>query len=241
MLKRPAIPPQVMLPDEIEEANIIKQWLNTRRNSQKVELLVPRRGRSADLVKMAAENASETLEPCATRWEADTNKQAQALQELQQSLQLSKPLNKIECYDISNTQGTSSVGSMVIFTQGVPDKKNYRHFNIKTVIGPDDFASMEEVLSTAGSNAGARITKKRTRVAKPIRLLRFCLTCSLSMAEKDNLGRAVKILDAYGLTELVPVVGLAKREEELFLPSNPIPILLPRHSQAHVPGTAHPG
>ena len=141
-----SIPPQVMLPDEIEEANIIKQWLKTQRNSQKVELLVPRRGTSADLVKMAAENATETLSALRARWEADTNKQAQALQELQQSLQLSNPFNKIECYDISNTQGTSSVGSMVIFTQGVPDKKNYRHFNIKTVIGPDDFASMEEVL-----------------------------------------------------------------------------------------------
>jgi excinuclease ABC subunit C len=137
------IPPQVMLPQEIEEAAIIKQWLHTQRNCQKVELLVPRRGKSADLVKMAAENASETLLALRARWQADTNKQSQALAELQQALELDKPLNKIECYDISNIQGTASVGSMVVFELGVPSKKNYRHFNIKTVIGPDDFASME--------------------------------------------------------------------------------------------------
>jgi excinuclease ABC subunit C len=226
------IPPQVMLPNDIEEANIIKQWLKTQRNSQKVELLVPRKGNSADLVKMAAENASETLSALRTRWQADTNKQAEALGELQQALQLPVPLNKIECYDISNTQGTASIGSMVIFTQGVPDKKNYRRFNIKTVVGPDDFASMEEVLSRRFKRYCSYKDESEIPGKKPD--LAFAVLPDLLIVDggKGQLGRAVKILDEYGLSEKVPVVGLAKQEEELFLPGRSDSILLPRHSQA---------
>ncbi len=225
------IPPQVMLPDEIEEANIIKQWLHTQRNGQKVELLVPRKGISADLVKMAAENAAETLTSLRARWQADTNKQSEALAELQQALGLVNPLNKIECYDISNIQGTASVGSMVVFEQGVPSKKNYRHFNIKTVIGPDDFASMEEVLIR-------RFRRWRTiheddtpgkQVDEAFSILPDLLIVD---GGKGQLGRAVKILEEFDLQEIVPVVGLAKQQEELFLPGKSQSILLPRHSQA---------
>ena len=121
----------MLLPNEVEEANIIKQWLASRNNSQKVELLVPRRGANHDLVAMAAENATETLTSLRTHWQADTNKQTEALGELRDALELTEPPNKIECYDISNIQGTASVGSMVVFEQGVPNKKNYRQFNIK--------------------------------------------------------------------------------------------------------------
>ena len=121
------VPPQVLLPNEVEEAQIIKQWLNTRRGGQKVELLVPRAGSTGeDLVRMAAENAVETLTALRTQWESDTNKQSTALAELQQALKLAAPPNRIECYDISNTQGTASVGSMVVFEQGIPAKRLYR-------------------------------------------------------------------------------------------------------------------
>ena len=85
--------------------------------------------------------------PCGPAGRADTNRQSEALAELQEALKLSEPPNRMECYDISNTQGTYSVGSMVVFEQGVPSKGHYRRFNIKTVSGPDDFASMEEVLN----------------------------------------------------------------------------------------------
>ena len=109
---------------------------------------MPHQGSTQELVEMAAENAAETLDArCKPQWEADTNKQSEALAELQQALELPTPPNRIECYDISNTQGTAAVGSMVVFEQGVPSKKNYRHFNIQSVAGPDDFASMEEVLT----------------------------------------------------------------------------------------------
>jgi excinuclease ABC subunit C len=225
------IPPQVMLPDEIEEANIIKQWLHTQRNGQKVELLVPRKGTSADLVKMAAENAAETLTALRARWQADTNKQSEALAELQQALSLPNPLNKIECYDISNIQGTASVGSMVVFEQGVPSKSNYRHFNIKTVVGPDDFASMEEVL-TRRFRRWRTIHEDDTPGKKVDEAFSILPDLLIVDGGKGQLGRAVKILAEFDLQDKVPVVGLAKQQEELFLPGKSGSILLPRHSQA---------
>src|SRR5688572_8277952 len=142
------IPQQVMLPQEIEEAKIISQWLRSKRGGEKVEFFVPKEGQSRELVQMAAENATETLQALRAQWQADTHKQEQALAELQQALNLPEPPNRIECYDISNIQGTAIVGAMVVFTQGVPDKKLYRKFNIESVVGaPDDFASMEEMLT----------------------------------------------------------------------------------------------
>lgn len=142
-----SIPNEVLLPQEVEEAQIIRQWLNTRRTGPKVELVVPREGTPQELVQMATENAVETLRALKAQWDADTNKQTESLTDLQQALALPEPPNRIECYDISNTQGTASVGSMVVFEQGVPAKKLYRRFNIASVSGPDDFASMEEVLT----------------------------------------------------------------------------------------------
>ena len=104
------VPSQVLLPNEVEEAKIIQQWLNSKKNSQKVELKVPRRGKRKELVQMATENAVETLRALRTQWEADTNRQSQALAELQEAFGFGEPPNRIECYDISNTQGTYAVG-----------------------------------------------------------------------------------------------------------------------------------
>ncbi len=225
------VPPQLMLPNEIEEANIIKQWLNTRRGGQKIEMFVPHEGQPQELVQMATENATETLRALRTQWEADTNRQTEALSELQSALQLSEPPNRIECYDISNTQGTASVGSMVVFEQGVPAKKHYRTFNIQSVEGPDDFASMEEVLTRrfrrwqAAQEAQPEVGGKQDES--------FSRLPDLLMVDggKGQLGRAVAVLERYGLTNLVPVVGLAKQQEELFLPHHADSLLLPRHSQ----------
>ena len=225
------IPQEVLLPNEVEEAQIIKQWLESSRGGPKVDLRVPRRGTSRDLVKMAAENATETLRSLRKQWEMDTNKQSEALTELQTALGLEEPPNRIECYDISNTQGTASVGSMVVFEQGVPARRHYRRFNIKSVEGPDDFASMEEVLTRRfrrwqGSKEDQTVGKKEDES--------FALLPDLLIVDggKGQLGRAVDVLEQYGLTAEVPVVGLAKQEEELFRPDWPDSILLPRHSQA---------
>ena len=224
------IPPQVLLPNEVEESQIIKQWLRTRRGGQKVELVVPRKGTPQELVQMASENATETLKALRSQWEADTNKQTEALAELQQAFQLTSPPNRIECYDISNTQGTAAVGSMVVFQQGVPSKNLYRRYNIKSVTGPDDFASMEEVLTRRF---------KRWQAAQEVSGpgekpdLSFSLLPDLLIVDggKGQLGRAVKVLEEFGLTDRVPVTGLAKQQEELFLPGRSESLLLPRHSQ----------
>jgi excinuclease ABC subunit C len=228
--KSPSVPPEVLLPNEIEEAKIIQTWLNTRRSGAKVKLKVPRRGKAHELVQMATENAVETLKSLRAQWEADTNRQSQSLAELQAALGLKAPPNRIECYDISNTQGTASVGSMVVFEQGVPAKGLYRHFNIKTVLGPDDFASMEEVLTRRFRRwEAAQTTQKLEKKPDPS----FAMLPDLLIVDggKGQLSRAVKVLDAFGLREKVTVTGLAKQEEELFLPGREDPVILERHSQ----------
>jgi len=227
------VPPQVLLPNEIEEAQIIKQWLNTRRSGEKVELIVPRQGTPQELVEMATENAVETLRALRTQWEADTNRQTEALAELQQAMQLPLPPNRIECYDISNTQGTAAVASMVVFEQGVPNKKLYRRFNIQTVEGPDDFASMEEVLTRRFRRWKAAQEVEDAQAPGSKADPAFALLPDLLIVDggKGQLSRAETVLQHYELTGKVPVVGLAKQQEELFLPGKTGSLVLPRHSQ----------
>ena len=224
------IPDKVLLPDEVEEAQIIRQWLNSRRGGSKVELSVPREGTSQELVAMATENAVETLQALRTQWEADKNKQTQALAEIQQALGLPEPPNRIECYDISNTQGTASVGSMVVFEQGTPSRGHYRHFNIKSVVGPDDFASMEEVLTRRFKRWQAAQEKQAVGV-KPDPSFAVLPDLLIVDGGKGQLGRAVSVLRQFDLGEVVPLVGLAKQQEELFQPGKPNSVILPRHSQ----------
>jgi excinuclease ABC subunit C len=226
------VPPQVLLPNEVEEAKIINQWLNTRRGGQKVELIVPHKGTPGDdLVRMASENAVETLTALRAQWENDTNKQSIALAELQQALDLPAPPNRIECYDISNTQGTYAVGSMVVFERGVPAKGLYRRFNIQSVEGPDDFASMEEVLTRRFRRWRAAQDEKDTVGAKVDESFAFLPDLLIVDGGKGQLSRAVVVLEQYNLLGRVPVAGLAKQQEELFLPWRSESLLLPRHSQ----------
>ncbi len=227
------IPSQVMLPQEIEEAKIIGEWMRSKRGGEKTEFLVPKEGQSHELVRMAAENATETLTALRAQWQADSHKQEQAIAELQQALNLKDPPNRIECYDISNTQGTAIVGAMVVFTQGVPDKKLYRKFNIESVVGaPDDFASMEEMLTRrfrrwrAAQETADQVGSKKDAS--------FSLLPDLVIIDggKGQLGRAVEVLEQFDLTGKIPVVGLAKQQEEIFFPNRSESLMLPRHSQA---------
>jgi excinuclease ABC subunit C len=225
------IPNKVMLPQEVEEALIINEWLNTKRGGEKVQITVPKRGQSKQLVKMAAENAAETLRALEIRWKADKDRQRDALGEIQAALGMSEPPNRIECYDISNTQGTASVGSMVVFEQGIPNKKLYRRFNIRTVTGPDDFASMREVLSRRFSNYFSENEAKDAPGYKPD--LAFSLLPDLLIVDggKGQLRQAIDVLEEAGLTGKFTIVGLAKQEEELFLPNFSDPVRLDDHSQ----------
>ena len=230
----PSIPPQVLLPHEVEETKIIHQWLENRRSGKKVKIKIPKRGQKRELVQMAAENAAETLKALKTQWESDEHRQTQALAELHEALNLPKAPARIECYDISNTQGTAMVGSMVVFEQGVPNKQHYRRFNIKNVVGPDDFASMEEVLMRRFRRWQAAEELKQDDspgAKKPDASFSALPDLLIVDGGKGQLSRAVKVLDEFGLVDVVPVVGLAKREEELFTPGEPRPILLSRKSE----------
>ncbi|HLA99354.1 MAG TPA: excinuclease ABC subunit UvrC [Anaerolineales bacterium] len=227
----PIVPGQVLLPHEVEEAQVILQWLRQRSGSEKVEILVPREGQQRELIQMAADNAAETLNALQAQWQADRHKQEEALAEIQSALHLSAPPNRIECYDISNTQGTAAVGSMVVFEQGVPRKSHYRHFNIRSVTGPDDFASMEEVLSRRFSRWQVARESASTPGKKPDTAFGLLPDLILVDGGKGQLGRAVQVLESFGLHGQVPVAGLAKQNEELYVPGQSSPIILARQSQ----------
>jgi excinuclease ABC subunit C len=198
-----------------------------------VELFVPKDGQPHDLVEMAAENASETLQALRAQWQADAHKQEQALGELQSALKLSAPPNRIECYDVSHTQGVATVGAMIVFEQGTPAKNLYRKFNIdSTSIGaPDDFASMEEMLTRRFRRWKGSQETAASPGSKPDASFSFLPDLIIIDGGKGQLSRVVKVLEQFDLFDKVPVVGLAKQEEEIFFPHNSQPLVLPRHSQ----------
>ncbi len=232
----PSVPSQILLPHQVEEARIIKQWLNSQRSGEKVELLIPRDKDQVELLEMAAENAAEMLSALKTQKETEHDLNQEALDELQEHLKLGAPPQRIECYDISTMQGTAQVGSMVVFQNGQPHKSHYRRFNIRTVSGPDDFASMEEVLTrrfrrwkASQEDAPQRGGDKPGH--KPDASFAILPDLLLVDGGKGQLGRAVQVLEAFDLLDTVPVAGLAKRHEEVFVPGRVRPILLARNSQ----------
>ncbi len=226
----PNIPPEILLPREIEEAKIINQWLKSQRGGKKVELVVPRRGEKKKLVAMAAENAASMLTALKTQENSERERAEGALSDLQSQLNLSAPPLRIECYDISNTQGTAMVGSMVVFLDGRPEKAHYRQFNIRTVQGPDDYASMDEVLrrrfqrlilsSTEESKPGGKVDPSFSALPDLI----------LVDGGKGQLNRAVEVLAEFDLLDTIPIAGLAKKYEEVFLPEDDYPVRFDKNS-----------
>ncbi len=231
----PEVPRELILPNEVEEARIIEQWLKDKRHGQKVSITVPQRGNKRDLIKMAEENASEALRMIRAQWEADTHKQEESLTSLQEALNLPTPPNRIECYDISTTQGTAIVASRVVFVQGAPRKSEYRRFNIKTVSheGSDDYQSMREALTR-------RFNRWKTAIETPVEIApggkdndeTWRLLPDLLMVDggKGQLGIAIEVLKEFNLFEVVPLVSLAKQFEELYLPGEARPVILERRS-----------
>ena len=220
------VPRQVLLPHEIEEANIIRQWLNGRRG-QKVELLIPRRGEKRDLVNLAAQNAAETLKALKAQWADSTHRQETALSALQEALDLPAPPLRMECYDVSNLQGTAIVASMVVFERGVPARQLYRQFNIRGVQGaPDDFASMEEALRRRFKRWQSARELAETPSARQDRAFGVLPDLLVVDGGKGQLARAVRVLNDFGLYERVRVIGLAKREETIILPQQEAPVRL---------------
>jgi len=226
-----SVPAQVLLPEEVDEAKVITEWLRQRRGGKKVEIKIPRRGQKRELIKMAAENAAETLSSLQAQWQADKHRQTESLADLQGVLGLKMPPHRIEGYDISNTQGTAAVGSMVVFERGVPNKKHYRRFNIRSVSGPDDFASMEEVLTRRLK----RWLSTQSEEQKPGRKLdaSFATLPDVIIVDggKGQLSRAVTVLEAFDLLDQLTLAALAKQSEELFIYGKKKSVLLPRNSQ----------
>lgn len=148
------IPAEVLLGESLEEAEVISAWLREKRGG-KVVVQTPKRGTKKELVEMAAKNALQELEQRSAQLVREKERTEGAVLELQKYLGLEVPPWRMECYDISNTQGTESVGSMVVFEGGKPSNKLYRRFRIKTVEGPNDFASMQEVLGRRFKRAAA--------------------------------------------------------------------------------------
>ena len=235
--KMDQIPRELILPNEVEEARIIERWLSDKRSSSKVHITVPQRGNKRDLIKMAQENAVEALKMMKAQYAADTVKQEEALAELQDALGLPRVPNRIECYDISTTQGTAIVASRVMFVQGVPRKSEYRKFNIRTIAheGSDDYQSMREALTRRFARYVSAVENPSVSVpGKPDRDETWRLLPDLLLIDggKGQLNVAVEVLREFKLTDRVPVAALAKQFEELFLPDQPRSVILSRTSPA---------
>ncbi len=246
------VPPEVLLPAQIEEANIIENWLKGKRGSN-VQLRVPHAsadsGENNDtgLVQLAQQNAQETLATLKAQWKEDSVRQEAVLKELQDYLLLPRLPTRIECYDISNTQGTAIIGSMVVFVHGTPKKSDYRRFNIRDIQGPNDFESMRQTLrrrfqrwkdAQAGAkDRGADDSKSEAPSPSPGNKKddqTWALLPDLVLIDggKGQLGVAVEVLKEFDLSHIVPVVSLAKQREEIFAPGRGDPIMLPRTAQS---------
>lgn len=142
----PFIPKEVILQCEIDDFDLIGQWLSEQKG-QRVNVLVPQKGERKSLVLMAQNNAKIVLDKFGAEIRREHKRTKGALEEIQKALNIDFELNRIESYDISNTQGFESVASMVVFENGLPKRSDYRKFKIKTIIGPDDYGSMEEVIT----------------------------------------------------------------------------------------------
>jgi excinuclease ABC subunit C len=228
------VPPEILLPHEIDEALVIQEWLRSRRGGEaddSVVLRVPREGQGRDLVEMAAENAAETLAHLRAQWVMDEGKQSAALGELQESLALETPPNRIEAYDVSTIQGTATTGSMVVFVKGVPRKSDYRRFKIRTVEGTDDYAAMREMLQRRFKRIGE--PDPADELGPGVEKSSWDMLPDLLIVDggKGQLNVALAVLDEYGLRDQVPAIGLAKQEEEVFVPGQSEALYLPRTSE----------
>ena len=199
------IPKQILLDEEIDDAELLEDWLSDLRGN-KVKIKVPQKGVKLRLVKMAKKNA-EIIKHQKKKMES-------ALIELKKYLKLEKMPRVIEGYDISNISGKFAVGSKVSFKDGKPDKKKYKHFKMETP-GPNDFAMMEELLT--------RRLKMVDRDPEPDLIV--------IDGGKGQLGMACGVLEKLNLTH-IPIIGLAKEFEEVFVPNSSRPIIIPKNNKA---------
>lgn len=219
------IPPIISVETELEEQEVLEEWLSEKREGR-VHIKVPKRGQQKELIDMVGRNALEALNKKEMELTQKKARTIGAMEELKRYLGLSVLPSRIECYDISNTQGTESVGSMVVFEDGQPKKDQYRRFRIKTVEGPNDFASMYEVLTRRFAHATAE-REKENGDGKFDRLPDLIIIDG----GKGQLQFARRAMAEQGYSDIA-TFGLAKKEELLFREDEDEPIVLPRDSQS---------
>ena len=239
----PYVPPRILLQHPLEEADSILKWLRDKRKGS-VRFHVPQRGEKRRLVQMVAENAEQGLEQLRVKQTSDTAAMDAAMLELQEALSLPYPPKRIECYDISNIQGTNAVGSMVVFEDAKPKKAHYRRFQIKSVKGVDDYSMMREMLTrrfkrlaqsrkpreldAPGDDVGpAAVSNVKTSGKNA-----WGIEPDLVLIDggKGHLGAALQVFLELGIND-IPLASLAKENEELFIPMMSESIMLPRNSQ----------
>ncbi len=227
-----AIPKEVLvqsLPGE--DHGVIESWLSEVKG-QRVRILQPQRGERAEYLRLVQKNAEQNLKAYLVHQEIQESAQARALTELADALELPAPPHRIECYDISNIQGSNPVASMVVFVEGRAKKSDYRKFKIQYDKGPNDFAMMQETLrrrlrylrhetDDAASKTEKELAKKEKFNKKPDLLL--------IDGGKGQLSAVVEVMEELDMTGLA-VAGLAKEHEWLYMPGNPDPIVLAPNS-----------
>ncbi len=237
----PHVPAEMIVEAEPDDKVVVQSWLKEKRGGA-VSISVPKRGEKVRLIEMVKQNAQEVLEQQRIKWLTDSQKTQLALEELQEALNLAAPPQRIECYDISNTQGTNSVGAMVVFEAGRPKSSEYRRFKIKTVEGPNDFASHQEMLrrrfrrqsSNSSESAGPleeNEGENALQIEQEVPLEHEWAMPDLIIIDggKGQLSAAMEVLQELHID--IPTIGLAKENEEIFVPGSPDPIILPRSSQ----------
>ncbi|MDE7191595.1 MAG: excinuclease ABC subunit UvrC [Clostridia bacterium] len=211
---------EIVIASQIDECELLGEYL-TQKKGSKVNIILPHQGVRRQLADMAVNNASDYLEKSLSIKEREDNMTVGAIIQLQEYLKLPKMPIRMECYDISHVQGTDKVASMVVFTNGSPNKAHYRKFKMKYALGNDDFAGLQEALTRRIDELVKG--EDESFGARPDLLV--------IDGGKGQLSSVVEILQAKGADDIA-VIGLAKREEEVFLPHQSAPIILPRNSYA---------
>ena len=234
-MERDDVPPRILVPAWPADQKPLEEWLGGVRGSR-VRISVPARGDGRRLLLMVNQNAKEAFTRHKLKRASDFAARSRALAELGDVLGLPLAPLRIEAYDISNLGSTDQVGSMVVFEDGLPKRSDYRKFEVKGVLGQDDFASMEEVLrrrfarlATEGDAASGTSPAEGPKRRRPGR---FAYPPSLVVVDggRGQLSVAERVLNECGLS--IPAIGLAKRLEEVYLPGQPEPLVVARGSEA---------
>ncbi len=237
-MEREEVPHRILVPTEPTDRDVLETWLSGRRGAT-VTIAVPARGAKRKLAEVVGRNATDAFHRHKLRRASDFGARSRALSELADQLGLEQAPLRIECYDVSNLGPTDTVGSMVVFEDGLPKRSDYRRFSIKGVAGQDDLASMEEMLRRRFS----RYLQERQAPAGGARR-KFSYPPALVVVDggRGQLSVATRVLERLGLH--IPHVGLAKRLEEIYFPHRPDPLSIPRGSEAlfvlqHIRDEAH--